>query len=63
MELDNKEMINSNAVSQIILKKVNEIWAVEFFRLDGSYMTSVTHSTRDAAWQDYEKIKEALSKA
>ena len=35
------ELINMNAVSQIIKKEVNGGWYIELFRIDGSYMTSL----------------------
>lgn len=55
------ELINMNAVSQIIKKKVNGIWVIEFFRLDGSYMTSIQYDESELeASEDFENIKAVI---
>lgn len=54
------ELINMNAVSQIIKKKVNGNWIIEFFRLDGSYMTSVQYESETEATEDFSRISDAL---
>ena len=54
------ELINMNAVSQIIKKKVNGIWVIEFFRLDGSYMTSIQYESETKATEDFSSISDAL---
>ena len=54
------ELINMNAVSQIIKKKVNGNWVIEFFRLDGSYMTSVKYESETKATEDFSSISDAL---
>lgn len=54
------EMLNMNAVSQVIKKKVNDKYAIEFFRLDGSYMSSVVYDTAEEADIDYNNIKDLL---
>ena len=58
--LDN-ELINMNAVSQVIKKKVNGMWVIEFFRLDGSYMTSSQYESEEEATIDLGNISDALS--
>ena len=60
IHLDN-ELINMNAVSQIIKKKVNGNWVIEFFRLDGSYMTSSQYESEEEATIDLGNISDALS--
>lgn len=60
IHLDN-ELINMNAVSQIIKKKVNGMWVIEFFRLDGSYMTSSQYESEEEATKDLGNISDALS--
>lgn len=59
IHLDN-ELINMNAVSQVIKKKVNGMWVIEFFRLDGSYMTSVQCKSETEATEDFNTISDAL---
>ena len=59
IHLDN-ELINMNAVSQVIKKKVNGMWVIEFFRLDGSYMTSVQYESETEATEDFNKISDVL---
>ena len=54
------ELINMNAVSQIIKKKVNGRWVIELFRLDGSYMTSVQYEYETEATEDFNRISDAL---
>ena len=54
------ELINMNAVSQIIKKKVNGRWVIEFFRLDGSYMTSVQYESETKATEDFSSISDEL---
>lgn len=54
------ELINMNAVSQIIKKKVNGMWVIEFFRFDGSYMTSVQYESETEATEDFGRISDAL---
>lgn len=54
------ELINMNAVSQIIKKKVNGNWVIELFRLDGSYMTSVQYESETEATEDFSRISDAL---
>lgn len=54
------ELINMNAVSQIIKKKVNGMWVIEFFRLDGSYMTSIQYESETKATEDFSSISDAL---
>ena len=54
------EMLNMNAVSQVIKKKVNDKYAIEFFRLDGSYMSSCVYDTAEEADIDYKSIKDLL---
>ena len=54
------ELINMNAVSQIIKKKVNGNWVIELFRLDGSYMTSVQYESETEATEDFNRISDAL---
>lgn len=55
------ELINMNAVSQIIKKKVNNMWVIEFFRLDGSYMTSIQYDESELeASEDFENIKAVI---
>lgn len=60
IHLDN-ELINMSAVSQIIKKKVNGNWVIEFFRLDGSYMTSSQYESEEEATIDLGNISDALS--
>lgn len=60
IHLDN-ELINMNAVSQVIKKKVNGNWVIEFFRLDGSYMTSSQYESEEEATIDLGNISDALS--
>ena len=60
IHLDN-ELINMNAVSQVIKKKVNGMWVIEFFRLDGSYMTSSQYESEEEATIDLGNISDALS--
>jgi hypothetical protein len=55
------ELINMNAVSQIIKKKVNGNWVIELFRLDGSYMTSIQCKSETEATEDFKGISDALS--
>ena len=55
------ELINMNAVSQIIKKKVNGNWVIELFRLDGSYMTSSQYESEEEATIDLGNISDALS--
>jgi hypothetical protein len=55
------ELINMNAVSQIIKKKVNGNWVIELFRLDGSYMTSVQCKSETEATENFKGISDALS--
>lgn len=55
------ELINMNAVSQIIKKKVNGMWVIELFRLDGSYMTSIQCKSETEATEDFKGISDALS--
>jgi hypothetical protein len=50
-----------NAVSQVIKKKVNGMWVIEFFRLDGSYMTSSQYESEEEATIDLGNISNALS--
>ena len=57
----NNELVNMNAVSQIIKKKVNGNWVIEFFRLDGSYMTSSQYESEEEATEDFKNISDALS--
>lgn len=54
------ELINMNAVSQIIKKKVNGNWVIELFRLDGSYMTSIQYESETEATEDFNNISDAL---
>ena len=54
------ELINMTAVSQIIKKKVNGMWVIEFFRLDGSYMTSVQYESETEASEDFENFIAAI---
>lgn len=54
------ELINMNAVSQIIKKKVNGNWVIELFRLDGSYMTSVQYESETEASEDFENFIAAI---
>lgn len=54
------ELINMNAVSQIIKKKVNGNWVIELFRLDGSYMTSIQCESETEATEDFNNISDAL---
>ena len=54
------ELINMNAVSQIIKKKVNGNWVIELFRLDGSYMTSIQYESETKATEDFNNISDAL---
>lgn len=57
------ELVNVNAVSQIIKKEVNGRWTVEFFRIDGSYMTSFQcESEEDAtvAFKSFSNVLDAL---
>ena len=51
------ELINMNAVSQIIKKEVNGGWYIELFRIDGSYMTSLVFSDEEDAEKALEEIK------
>ena len=60
IHLDN-ELINMNAVSQVIKKKVNGNWVIEFFRMDGSYMTSSQYESEEEATIDLGNISDALS--
>ena len=60
IHLDN-ELINMNAVSQIIKKKVNGNWVIELFRLDGSYMTSIQCKSETEATENFKGISDALS--
>lgn len=54
------ELINMNAVSQIIKKKVNGNWVIELFRFDGSYMTSVQYESETEASEDFENFIAAI---
>ena len=54
------ELINTNAVSQIIKKEVNGGYYIEFFRLDGSYLTSLVYDTAEEAETNYCNIRDAL---
>lgn len=60
IHLDN-ELINMNAVSQVIKKKVNGTWVIELFRLDGSYMTSIQCKSETEATENFKGISDALS--
>lgn len=59
LHIDN-ELINMNAVSQIIKKKVNGNWVIEFFRLDGSYMTSIQCKSETEAIENFNGISDVL---
>ena len=54
------EIINTNTISQIILKEVNGGWYIEFFRIDGSYMTSAVYDDQKDAEEEYTRIKNKL---
>ena len=54
------ELINTNAVSQIVKKEVNGGYYIEFFRLDGSYMTSTVYDDQKKAEAEYTRIKNNL---
>lgn len=52
-----KELINTNAVSEIILRKVNDEYKIEFYRTDGSFMTSIRYESEIEAETDLDNIK------
>ena len=54
------ELVNMDAVSQVIKKKVNGRWVIEFFRIDGSYMTSLDYESDTEAEEDFNRIKGAV---
>ena len=54
------ELVNMDAVSQVSKKKVNDRWVIEFFRIDGSYMTSLDYESDTEADVDFTNIKEAV---
>lgn len=54
------ELLNMDAVSQVIKKKVNGRWVIEFYRIDGSYMTSLDYESETEAEEDFNNIKEAV---
>ena len=54
------ELVNTDAVSQIIKKKVNDRWFIQFFRLDGSFMTSIEVDSNAEADEQLANIKDLL---
>lgn len=54
------ELVNMDAVSHVSKKKVNGRWVIEFFRIDGSYMTSLDYESDTEAEEDFRNIKEAV---
>jgi hypothetical protein len=51
------ELVNMDAVSQVIKKKVNDRWVIEFYRFDGSYMTSSDYESETEAEEDFNNLK------
>jgi len=54
------ELINTNSISQIILKEVEGKWCIEFLRIDGSYITSFDYYDEEKAKKAYEEIMEKV---
>ena len=54
------EIVNANAVSQIVKNKVSDRWYIQFYRLDGSYMTSIEVDSEAEADKQLANIKDLL---
>ena len=54
------ELVNTDAVSQIVKNKVSDRWYIQFYRLDGSYMTSIEVDSDAEAEEQLTNIKDLL---
>lgn len=61
IKFNGSEIINANAVSEVALRKVNDKYSIQLFRVDGSFLASNQYSDPEMAKNIFDRIINELS--
>ena len=61
IKFNGSEIINANAVSEVVLRKVNDKYSIQLFRVDGSFLTSNQYSDPETAKNIFDRIMNELN--
>lgn len=61
IKFNGSEIINANAVSEVALRKVNDKYSIQLFRVDGSFLTSNQYSDPEMAKNIFGRIMNELN--